>query len=321
MIKSELESIFYIEPKETSMNLNYFKEFVTLAETRNYWEASERLFINQSTLSKHIKAMEAELGLPLFERTTRKVALTEFGQTLLPYAKSITQIQSAYTAALFQQQNQHLGLVTLGSVSPMKLYHITDLISDYQAAFPEYNIHVRENDSNYLKQMLLTQKCELAFLREPLDDSGNIRNADSSLIRIPYITDHLVAIVERHNPLALRQFLTFSDLSQEKLCFFKRNSILFNLCYSACQDAGFLPNVVYDSHYIGSIFDMVLKSGCVGLLTDHHVAGRRRQDPDGPLAFIPIVPDLSTRISLCYLENTPLSEGAAAFVDFFTQNL
>lgn len=303
------------------MNLNYFKEFVVLAETRNYWEASERLFINQSTLSKHIKAMEAELGIPLFERTTRKVVLTEFGQTLLPYARSIAQTQADYTTALQQQQNQHLGLVTLGSISPMKLYRITDLITDYQTAFPKYNIHVRENDSHFLKQLLLTKKCELAFLREPLDASGALPPDKDSLVRIPYITDHLVAVLERHNPLALRSELSLGDLAMEKLCFFKRNSILFNLCYMACQDAGFVPNVVYDSHYMGSIFDMILKNGCVALLTDRLVASRKAQTEDNPFVFVPIKPYLSTQISLCYLENTQLSEGAAAFVDFFKKQI
>jgi len=300
------------------MNLNYFKEFVTLAETRNYWEASERLFINQSTLSKHIKSMETELGIPLFERTTRKVVLTEFGQTLLPYARSITQLQTEYTTALMQQQNQHLGLVTLGSVSLMKQYHITDLITDYQAAYPEYNIHVRENDSPHLKQLLLSKKCELAFLREPVDASAP---AKDGLVRLPFVTDHLVAVLERSNPLAQKTSLSLKELSQEKLCFFKKFSILYSLCYDACQKAGFIPNVVYDSHYVGSIFDLILNSGCVGLLTSQHIEHRKRQNPDGPLVFLPIEPMLSTQISLCYLENIPLSESAAAFVKFFKERI
>lgn len=311
------------------MNLNYFKEFVILSETRNYWEAAERLFINQSTLSKHIKAMETELGLPLFDRTTRKVALTEFGQTLLPYAQSITNIQTEYTTALLQKQNQHLGLLALGSISSMKQYHITDLVSEFQTAFPDYNIHVQENDSPYLKQMLLSKKCDLAFLREPLNNSmtntlktsNDTVSSKDSIIRIPYAADYLVAVVEHHNPLAKRETLSLGELAQEKFCFIKKYSILYNLCYYACQDAGFIPNIVYDSHYMGSIFDMITKSGCVGLLTSQHVEHLRKRHTNGPLAFIPIEPKISTQISLCYLENTVLSEGAEKFIEFFRQKI
>ena len=303
------------------MNLNYFKEFMILAETRNYWEAAERLFLNQSTLSKHIKAMEAELGVPLFDRTTRKVELTEFGQTLLPYARTITQAQSEYTTALLQKQNQNLGLVTLGSVSSMKQYHITDLVSDYQTEYPDYNIHVLENDSYCLKQMLLSKKCELAFLREPLDASGDSTAEKDGLVRIPYITDYLVAVMERHNPLAEGETISLPELAHEKFCFIKKSTILHNLCYAACQGAGFTPNIVYDSHYMGSIFDMIIKSGCVGLLTNQHVEHMRTHHANGPLKFLTIEPKIATQISLCYLENTQLSEGAANFVEFFQKRI
>ena len=64
------------------MEISYFKDFVILAENQNYWSAAERLFIGQSSLSKHIKTLEKSLGAPLFERTSRKVELTEFGKLI-----------------------------------------------------------------------------------------------------------------------------------------------------------------------------------------------------------------------------------------------
>lgn len=70
-----------------NLNVRYLEEFVTLTEKNNFLEAAECLFISQSCLSKHIKKLEAEIGVELFERTTRTVVLTEFGQMLLPYAK------------------------------------------------------------------------------------------------------------------------------------------------------------------------------------------------------------------------------------------
>lgn len=70
------------------MNTEYLKEFVVLAETKNLGEASDHLYMNQSTLSKHIKSLENELGINLFLRTTRRVELTNYGQTFLPYFAS-----------------------------------------------------------------------------------------------------------------------------------------------------------------------------------------------------------------------------------------
>lgn len=302
------------------MNLNYFTEFLVLAETRNYWEAAERLFINQSTLSKHIKAMEKELGMPLFDRTTRKVTLTEFGRTLLPYAKSIIQLQAEYTTALARKQHESQGLITLGSVSSMKRYHITDLISDFQDAYPAYNVHVLENDTLRMKQMLLEGKCELAFLRESTSDPlSSTARSNHEIHRIPYTEDQLVAVISTDHPLARCTTLNMQALQNEKLCLPKRNTILYNLICSACEQAGFQPNVFCDSHYIGSIVDMVIRSNCVGLMTrrqiDPLLASVRANPPS--ITWRPVTPEITTRISLCYLGEETLSDGGKAFIEFF----
>ena len=86
------------------MELKRLEEFVTLAETGNYLEAADALFLFQSTLSKHIMALEKELGVHLFERTTRKVRLSSDGECLLPYAVKITQL-GREAANLYQHQN------------------------------------------------------------------------------------------------------------------------------------------------------------------------------------------------------------------------
>lgn len=88
------------------MEINYIKEFVVLADKRNYMEAAESLFISQSSLSKHIKALKTEIGFMLFDRTTRKIKLNEYGETFLIYAKQIVQLQYQYTTALINQSSQ-----------------------------------------------------------------------------------------------------------------------------------------------------------------------------------------------------------------------
>lgn len=76
-----------------NLNVRYLEEFVTLTEKKNFLEAAECLFISQSCLSKHIKKLETEIGVELFERTTRTVVLTEFGQMLLPYARKMVSLE------------------------------------------------------------------------------------------------------------------------------------------------------------------------------------------------------------------------------------
>lgn len=148
------------------MDINHLKEFTVLAETKNYWEAAYRLFLNQSTLSKHIKSMESELGVPLFTRTTRKVELTDFGEALLPYARAVTRLHFEYSAKLMQMQNHQKGLISIGSLPAMAQYHITDLLLDFQRDYPESKIKITEDDPKILSELLLQKSCDLVFLRE-----------------------------------------------------------------------------------------------------------------------------------------------------------
>lgn len=71
------------------MEIELLEEFVTLARFLNYRKASEQLFITQTTLTRHIQQLEAQLGVPLFNHTTRSVSITPQGSMLLDGARSI----------------------------------------------------------------------------------------------------------------------------------------------------------------------------------------------------------------------------------------
>ncbi len=98
------------------MNINYLREFLVLAQTSNFVEAANALYSSQSTLSKHIKNMELELGVRLFDRTSRKFEITKFGELLLPYARQIVELQDKYTTVLQSSLATDQGTVTLGSI-------------------------------------------------------------------------------------------------------------------------------------------------------------------------------------------------------------
>ena len=110
------------------MEIEYICEFVVLAETCNYMEAADRLFVSQSALSRHIKALEEELHVQLFDRSTRKVSLSPFGSLFLPYARQIASTRYAYEAAISGALKAEHGNIRIGSIPVMSQYRITDLI-------------------------------------------------------------------------------------------------------------------------------------------------------------------------------------------------
>jgi len=203
------------------MNTENLKEFIVLAETKNFWEASERLYMNQSTLSKHIKNLESELGISLFTRTTRRVELTNYGRIFLPYAKSVIRSEFEGLSAIRRLQNIENGLLTIGVIPSMPQYHITQFLTDFQKAYPQTSIRITEDDPVNLMQYLEDEKCELIFQREEKMIFEKNFITDQHIIRLPYMQDNLVAIVPPSHPLATLHSVSLQQLKNERLCLIK----------------------------------------------------------------------------------------------------
>lgn len=305
------------------MNTDYLKEFLVLAETKNFWEASERLYMNQSTLSKHIKALETELGVDLFTRTTRRVELTSYGQTFLPYARSITRTEFEGTSAIKRILNIENGLLTIGAIPSMPQYHITQFLARFQQKYPGTTVRITEDDPTNLMRYLENETCELIFNREDkVTFEKNFINGDS-ITRIPYMKDRLVAVMNKNHPLATAESVTLQQLKDEQFCLIKEGSLMYQMSIDACQNADFIPNIIFTSHRIDSILDMVTNQNSVALLMDAHL-----QLPENgpkqigtPWCVVPITPEIPSQISLCHLNNKPLSKTAKLFVEFCTNQL
>lgn len=287
------------------MEINYIKEFVVLAEKENFLEAAETLFISQSSLSKHIQALEKELNVALFDRTTRKVSLSEFGQIFLPYAQKIAHIEADYTTAIFNKREISNYTLTIGSIPSMAQYRITDILAKFKKHHPKVSLNVTQAGSTKLENMLRQQKYDLAFIRQ-------VNDPDDEFIKIPYTIDSLAVILPIKHPLANCQTVSLTQLKEEEFLLLPKRTRPYNLCYNACEQHGFQPKVTFTDHNIANIIDLVVKETGVALLMKKlavHFA-------NPAIAIIDIVPSISTQISLCYNKNVELSVLAKQFLSY-----
>lgn len=104
--------------------------------------------------------------MELFTRTTRRVELTSYGQTFLPYARTIARTEFERTSAVKRLQNTENGLLTIASIPSMPQYQITMFIAQFQQFYPNTTVRITEDDSNNLLEYLLNGTCELIFTRE-----------------------------------------------------------------------------------------------------------------------------------------------------------
>ena len=118
------------------MELSYLREFAALAQACRFQETADQLFMSQSSLSKHIKAIEKELGSELLIRSTRSVELSEFGRAFLPYAQKIAQLQEEYTLTLLPDIQEQNRKVTIGIVPLVTFCWVKGFMSHFSQRYP-----------------------------------------------------------------------------------------------------------------------------------------------------------------------------------------
>ncbi len=285
------------------METDYLKEFITLSETENYLQAAEELFISQSSLSKHIKALEIELGVPLFDRTSRKVELTSYGTSFLKCAQQILDIQYTFQRDLNSQLEAQQHTLRIGSIPLMAPYRITDIIMKYQRENEHCTINLFEEESCTLKELLRKNKCDLAFIREEGD-------SDTEFAKFPFTSDHLVAVLPATHPLADQPTLRLEQLKDENFLLLQPDSLLYSISTTACQRAGFTPNIAYTGKRAENIMDLVAKGMGVSLLMEKPILSLA----SSKISIIDIAPTISTNIYIYYKKNIPLSTAAKKFL-------
>lgn len=287
------------------MDISRFGEFAILAQSRTFLDAAELLFMSQSTLSKHIMAMEHELGCKLIDRSQRHVTLTAQGEALLPYAQKIATLQHRYLAAIQIGAGEPLEHLAVGSIPIMAPYGITDAVIDFQQANPSYSVELIEGEGDTLKRMLLHEDIDLAFIR----DSGAI---EPEFKKIPFTTDRLVAVLPLDHPLAERDTVEIDDLIDENFLMLPQGSFVSELVLSLCREAGFGPRVTFTGKRAENIISLVARGAGVSFLMRKPAESLA----SGKVALVPLEPATTSKVRLYLKRNAAHSQAVVSFIGF-----
>lgn len=152
------------------MNFLNLRYFVVVAEELNFSRAARRLFISQQSLSNHIKKLEEEYGVLLFQRD-HHITLTEAGQSLYRNAKEILEMQNKAEKELLDIRDFRQGKISLGIAPSRGLEMLPPLLTEYHRKFPQVRIRVYEGDNTQIQEQLLAGRIDLAIGFEFSDDT------------------------------------------------------------------------------------------------------------------------------------------------------
>src|ERR1700736_250569 len=287
------------------MDLARMRVFQAVADEGSFSRAARPLFLSQPAITQHIHALEAELGVPLFDRLGRRTSLTPAGASLALHVPQIMGMVRAAETAAREAGGEASRTLRLGVSETLATYVLPPLLGDLQRRLPAIELRLTVGDSAELLLALLNNDVELAFwLREA---------AHPHLEQTEFLDEPLVWVLPPNDRLGQAPALPAGAFPGRRLILRKRNSAARRVIQALLErEQAFPPNVlemdnleaIKRSVEVGFGISIVPRSAVV------------REKQAGTLSVVPLqAPDASITSSYAQYAGRRLSAPARAFVE------
>lgn len=210
------------------MELLWLKYFQELAHSEHLSKTAEKLHIAQPSLSQTLKRLEAELGVPLFDRTGRRIVLNSYGKIVLKYTEQIFgALDNLHLELQTELQSENRTVALYIRAASMLLPGLVDQI---QKADPQIRLRIFQQD---------TEKEN----KEPFLSVTASHICPQNDHTILLLKEPILAALPKNHPLALRPVLTLQDLEKEDFLSLTPSSDLAGIIRHYCEEAGFRPHI------------------------------------------------------------------------------
>ena len=290
----------------TLLQLQYFQ---TLARVLHYTQAAAELHIAQPSLSYSIKELEKELGVKLFEKDSRHIRLTIYGEQFLPYAQQALSMIDEGVGVLRQMSNSAQQIVRLGYFHSVSASLIPSVMLGIYGQDKNQNIRFQftEAPSFDLFQALKKGEIDLAFCLHQDEDLESV-----TIMRQP-----LYLAVPEHHPLARRESVCFDDFSREPIVMLDKPSSLRQQLDEIYSLHGQSPQVVFEVRECNAALQYVALRFGVSVLPQVPAMENEK------VVVIPISDETASfvrTVSFSWMKRRPLSPAAKRVRDYIVEH-
>jgi DNA-binding transcriptional LysR family regulator len=269
------------------MEFRHLRYLVTLAEELHFGRAATRLGISQPPLSQQIRQLEHELGIQIFERTKRRVRLTEPGRRVVQEAHQVLARVEHFANVASQAGGGEIGRLSVavrGGVNPV----VVDTLRLLGQQYPGVHIELQYLTTGMQVEALREGRIDIGFLNLPVHDSA--------LVIESIKTEPLMLALPKGYPLARSQRIPLSALADQSIILFPRRVTpgLHDTITDACRKAGVTLNVVHEVDSL--IGGLTLVSANMGVA--FATPSAQRLWPD--IAFRQISPEIIVEEGIAY---------------------
>ncbi len=244
------------------MNLRQIEYVVAVAEESSFTLAAKRCHTVQSALSHQIAKLEEELGVSLFERTSRKVSLTLAGQSFVEQGKhTLDSVQKIYTD-VSATTGLVSGRLNVGMISAMTGIDIVSSLAQFHQNYPDVEVGLKTAGSEILIADVLNHRLDVAFIGLWVDE------VISGCEYIRLTEESLVTVLPKNHSLAQHQELSLHQLALEPMVNYPKHSSARRQTDEAFMNAGATSNIKFVVDHISLIEQLVSRGLAYGIVPE-----------------------------------------------------
>ncbi|MCR4632730.1 MAG: LysR family transcriptional regulator [Erysipelotrichaceae bacterium] len=266
------------------MNTNQLKYFISVADTGSFSAAAEENYITQTAMTQQIKALEEDLGLKLFDRSTRPVTLTSAGASFLNDARSILKRLGDARQRAAEASTGIFGTLRIGYIKGYERSGLSDQLRTFHRMVPGVLLMCYRDTSDKLAAGLQNGEYDIIFTW----DSTNLKSSEG-FEAVEIEKARLYAALYASHPLSRKEYLERTDLKGESIIYMSPSELSDNYGDSQFMElyhkAGFKPQILCRSTDVESILIMVASEEGISIMPDYCV--KKINNAEG-LVFLPM---------------------------------
>ncbi|KHD84392.1 LysR family transcriptional regulator [Heyndrickxia ginsengihumi] len=231
------------------MDIRQLLYFIEVAKQKSFTKAANTLHISQPALSKMVKSLEEELEIELIDRRSKHIELTDAGEIVFSQSQKVVHAFNDLHALLQDMTTLKKGKIKFGLPPLIGTVFFPKIIKGFQTLYPNVKIQLIEHGAKRVKQLVKEGELDFGIIMLPEEDNDfNI---------IPFATEELMLFVHTSHRLAAKEEVSILDVKDEPFILFTEDFTLHDRIIQECQNAGFQPNVSYESSQWDFISEMV----------------------------------------------------------------
>src|SRR5512136_2036815 len=274
------------------MEIRQIQYFISIVDTSSFSAAADEHYISQSSLSKMIISLEKELAVTLFDRSKRKISLTEAGEAFLRHARKLNADYKAMQVEL-EGYKSEADSFSIAAIPVLPQYGIATSIAHFKDRYPRIHFSLEEIDGLNILPAVTEGRFDLAFTRHNFLDQDQFASLEIS-------KEKLLLVVSKNNRHATRSSISLKELANDNFIMFDRVTELHQLVMDECAKAGFEPTIFYSSHRKVSVVSLVETNIGIALMPVKVYEYHRQPD----VLAIPLEETIECNIVLAYLTNS-----------------